>query len=260
VAVSFVEEGKVKKGDDPSRRVVKRHKRRDKKEGHRRMGYRKEGGGRGSHFKDGASLSSSSSSISSSSSSKRPLSHLTLAGISLVWLARTAFQTALTIYFIPLQVRKMVGEEQKGRTLGLIGVGGSFVTVIACPLFGMISDKWSPSLQSSRLLRYLFSVCGRRIPFVLLGTICGLLPTLAMCLLDSPSNIYQYALAFCFVGFFDSLASAPYSALIPDIVDPSQYGSARCVILLLLFSDHPSPLLLSCSLVPIFSFSVDGWG
>jgi MFS family permease len=96
-------------------------------------------------------------------------------------------------------------------------------------------------------------------PFVCVGGVLGLLPALAMCyffphsldsLPDSKETtlvplspflvedrmkagevmdlgqLLLYAIAFGLVGLFDSLATAPYAALIPDIVSSSQFGKA----------------------------------
>lgn len=133
------------------------------------------------------------------------------ACLSLYWFGVQAHWTAILLFLLPLQAEQAGGPDQKGQTLGQIIMVGAFVSMVCCPLFG----AWSDRVRTR---------WGRRKPFVALGTVLnvGFLIALAY----SPSRVDILILATIGVQLTNNLATAPYSALIPDVVPRAQSGSA----------------------------------
>lgn len=118
------------------------------------------------------------------------------------------------ITLLPLQAERIGGSDLKGQTLGQIMAAGAFVSMAVCPLFG----AWSDRVRTR---------WGRRLPFVVGGTLLNVLFLLAMAVLpDRPEMLYPYVLVFMGIQLANNLATAPYSALIPDVVPPAQRGAA----------------------------------
>ncbi len=145
---------------------------------------------------------------------------LQIFAISIFWFALNFHWSALGIIILPSQVFKIVGEAQKGEALAFVLVPGAFVSLFANPLFGMLSDE----------TRGFFARLGRRRPYILLGTLLnvGALVWMAMA-----RDIFSLAVAYALLQFSNNAATAPFHALLPDIVPKEQRGLASGVMGLL---------------------------
>ena len=141
---------------------------------------------------------------------KRHLSVLDHICLNAFWFAFSVLWGSLLVVTIPSQVLSMVGDARKGTGMAWIMGLGAFIALVFPPFVGAISDR----------ARFRM---GRRRPFILAGTVINCLALLGMAYFDSFS---LYVLAFLFVQFGNNLATAAYSALIPDIVPHDQRGLA----------------------------------
>ena len=143
-----------------------------------------------------------------------------ILAISIFWLALNFHWAALGIIILPSQVFKMVGDANKGVALAFVLVPGAFVSLFANPLFGLLSDK-----TRGRLAAW-----GRRRPYILLGTLVNIGGLVWMAFAP---NIPSLAIAYVIVQFSNNAATAPFHALLPDIVPVEQRGLASGVMGLL---------------------------
>jgi MFS family permease len=136
------------------------------------------------------------------------------AALSLFWFASSMHWTAILITLLPLQASAIGGEAFQGTTLGQILALGALVSMAVAPLFGAWSDR-------------IRTPWGRRKPFLVAGTAGNIAGLLVLAFVPStPAAIIPYTLAYMTVNLFNNLATAPYSALIPELVPPEQRGSA----------------------------------
>ncbi|GAC1391322.1 MAG: hypothetical protein NVS4B11_29220 [Ktedonobacteraceae bacterium] len=145
---------------------------------------------------------------------------LQIFAISIFWFALNFHWSALGIIILPSQVFKLVGELQKGEALAFILVPGAFVSLFANPLFGMLSDE----------TRGRFACIGRRRPYILIGTLINVGALVWMAL---ARDILSLAVAYALIQFSNNAATAPFHALLPDIVPREQRGLASGVMGLL---------------------------
>ena len=143
-----------------------------------------------------------------------------LLAISIFWLALNFHWAALGIIILPSQVFKLVGDANKGVALAFVLVPGAFVSLFANPLFGLLSDRTRGRL----------AVWGRRRPYILIGTLINIGGLVWMALAP---NIPSLAIAYVIVQFSNNAATAPFHALLPDIVPVEQRGLASGVMGLL---------------------------
>jgi MFS family permease len=146
-----------------------------------------------------------------------------ILAISIFWLALNFHWAALGIIILPSQVFKIVGDAQKGSALAFVLVPGAFVSLFANPLFGLLSDRTRGRL----------AVWGRRRPYILLGTLVNVGGLVWMA---SSRDIVSLAIAYIIVQFSNNAASAPFHALLPDIVPEEQRGLTSGVMGLLSLS------------------------
>ena len=133
--------------------------------------------------------------------------------LSAYWFAVSAHWTAILVVLLPAQAQQLGGDAFKGRTLGLVLLAGALVSMIVAPIFGAMSDR-----VRSRL--------GRRRPFLIIGALGNMLALLGLAYLARPETLGFYIVAFMVVELFNNVATAPYSALIPDVVPAAQRGAA----------------------------------
>lgn len=134
--------------------------------------------------------------------------------LSLYWFASSAHWSAILITLLPLQAERIGGTQFKGTTLGQILALGALLSMVVAPLFG----AWSDRIRTR---------WGRRKPFLVVGTIGNVLGLLGLAFIPSqPSALWLYIAAYLVINLFNNLATAPYSALIPDVVPAEQRGSA----------------------------------
>ncbi len=136
------------------------------------------------------------------------------AMLSLYWFATSCHWAAILIVLLPEQARLIGGDTFKGTTLGQVLLLGAFVSMVVAPLFGALSDR----------VRTRF---GRRRPWLVVGSIMNVAGLLALAYLPpGPGSLWPFIVAFMWIEFWNNFATAPYSALIPDVVAPEQRGSA----------------------------------
>ena len=138
------------------------------------------------------------------------------AVLSFYWLATNVLWSAVLLVTMPSQIKSAVGDSEKGSALGLALAAGAFISLLAAPVFGALSDR----------IRLPF---GRRKPWVVVGTLGNILGLVGLAFLiqpGQPKSLVPWTLAFLVVELFSNLASAPYSAIIPDLVPAEQRGSA----------------------------------
>jgi Na+/melibiose symporter-like transporter len=144
------------------------------------------------------------------------LSHFKQAMLSLYWFATSMQWTAILITTLPNQAYFIGGDEAKGTTLGTILLIGAFVSMAVAPVFGAFSDR--------TLTRW-----GRRRPWIVIGTLMNVVGLFGLAYFpreNDLSSLPLFILAFMWVEFWNNVATAPYAALIPDIVPADQRGSA----------------------------------
>ncbi len=130
--------------------------------------------------------------------------------LSFFWLTSTAQWTALLIVVVPQLMLAMVGANHAGSAMSWLTAAGALVASAAKPLFGALSDR-------SR------HPWGRRRPFML----AGVLGTAALLVgMSLTQQLTPFLLLYLGLQIFSNLATAPYQALIPDVVPPNQRGAA----------------------------------
>ena len=147
---------------------------------------------------------------------RKKMSAFQQAMLSFYWFATNAHWTAIMMVLMPSQVKSAVGGDIKGSMLGLALGIGAFMSMIVAPAFGALSDRIKlPG--------------GRRKPWMIIGTIGNVIGLfgLAYCIQPgNPDSLGTWTIAFLWVELFNNIATAPYSALIPDMVPAEQRGSA----------------------------------
>jgi MFS family permease len=147
---------------------------------------------------------------------RKPLSTMKQALLSFFWFATNAHWSAIMMVLMPSQIKAAVGNDLKGTYLGLALGAGAFISMVAAPAFGALSDRIKlPG--------------GRRKPWVVIGTIGNLLGLIGLAYAIQPGNpnsLIIWTIAFLWVELTNNIATAPYAALIPDMVPAEQRGSA----------------------------------
>ncbi|HEX7587370.1 MAG TPA: MFS transporter [Anaerolineae bacterium] len=147
---------------------------------------------------------------------RRRLSTFQQAMLSLYWFSTSLHWAAILIITLPSQAALIAGDEFKGRGLGLILAVGALVSMFVAPFIGAYSDR-------------IRTRWGRRVPFIVIGVGMNILGLIALAYIPRVgdySTLLPFVLAFMWVEFWNNVASAPYSALIPDMVPAEQRGSA----------------------------------
>jgi MFS family permease len=111
---------------------------------------------------------------------------------------------------MPEDVTRLVGETNKGAALGWLAGGAALIPLLLPPFLGIWSDR-----------------LGKRMIFLVYGTLANLLGLVVM--LYAPSFV-MYVLGYLLVQFGNSVASTPYTALIPDTVPEDDRGRASGVM------------------------------
>ncbi|MBI3914751.1 MAG: MFS transporter [Chloroflexi bacterium] len=138
------------------------------------------------------------------------------AALSLFWFGTNAHWAAILLTTLPKQAFLIGGDAVKGQTLGTVLLAGAFVSMVVAPVFGALSDR-------------IVTPFGRRKPWIVIGAvmnIAGLYGLANFARTGDLSSLPLFILAFMWVEFWNNVATAPYSALIPDIVPKEQRGSA----------------------------------
>ena len=154
--------------------------------------------------------------MNSSSTTQPHMSHFKQAMLSLYWFGTNAHWAAILLITLPKQAFLIGGDAVKGQTLGTVLLVGAFVSMVVAPFFGALSDR-------------ITSHWGRRRPWIVLGTVMNVIGILGLIYFpraNDLSSLPLFILAFMWVEFWNNVATAPFSALIPDIVPVEQRGSA----------------------------------
>jgi len=154
--------------------------------------------------------------MSSTGPARPHLSTRQQALLGFFWFAMNVQYAAILIITMPSQVRAAVGDDAKGSALGLALAAGAFISMLAAPLFGALSDR-------IRLPG------GRRKPWIVIGTLGDVACLAGMATLarpGEPASLVGWSVAFLLYQLFNNIATAPYAAMIPDMVAPEQRGSA----------------------------------
>ncbi len=142
--------------------------------------------------------------------------------LSFFWLSSNALWGAVLIVLVQSQVLRMVPESVKGTAVGVAVGLGSLSGLVLPPFMGAWSDRAKFKM-------------GRRRPFMLIGTAVNLLGLAGMAYFPflSASPLWGFTVAFWFfiaayllTNFSNNFATAPYNALMPDVVPQNQRGTA----------------------------------
>ncbi|CAM3973900.1 MFS transporter [Deinococcus marmoris] len=140
--------------------------------------------------------------------------------LSAFWFGTAFHWLVLLLILMPANVEMFVGEARKGTYLGALVAIGAVMALVLPPLVGAHSDR-----------------SGRRLPYMRLGVAVNLVGLAIMgfaaMTLTGMNGFWVYVLGFLFVQFGNNYATAPYSALIPQLVPPEQRGRYSGVMALL---------------------------
>ena len=131
--------------------------------------------------------------------------------LSAFWFGTAFHWLVILLSLVPANVLHFVGEAHKGTYVGLLTLIGAAMALVIPPLVGAQSDR-----------------LGRRLPYLRLGVGVNLVGLVVMALavagLSGMGGFWVYVLGFLLVQFGNNYATAPYSALIPQLVPVSQRG------------------------------------
>ncbi|GGB53012.1 MFS transporter [Deinococcus soli (ex Cha et al. 2016)] len=131
--------------------------------------------------------------------------------LSAFWFGSAFHWLLLLTILMPTNVVSFVGEAQKGTYLGALTAIGAVIALVVPPLVGAHSDR-----------------TGRRLPYLKLGVgvnLAGLaVMGVAVATLGGMTGFWVYLLGFLLVQLGNNYATAPYSALIPQLVPPELRG------------------------------------
>ncbi len=147
---------------------------------------------------------------------RRRLSVFEQIMLSVYWFAESMHWTVILVITLQSQMLYIAGNDFKGRAIGLTLAIGALISMVAAPFFGAYSDR-------------IKTRWGRRRPFMVIGVLMNLIGLVALAYIPREgdvSTLFPYILAFMWVEFWNNVATAPYSALIPDMVAPEQRGEA----------------------------------
>jgi MFS family permease len=152
--------------------------------------------------------------------------------LSVLWFALAFLWSGMISIVIQTLVKQMAGD-QKDLVLGWTLAAGALVSTLVCLIVGTMSDrsKW-------RL--------GRRRPYILVGAILAVPALLA---LNVAHSIPLLMLDFCLIQLWTNVATAPYQALVPDLVPKERQGRASTFLGLADILGNLGGLILSGALI-----------
>lgn len=155
--------------------------------------------------------------MSATAPSTAPAPFTRYFALSAFWFGSSLHWLLLLLILIPAQVQGFVGDERKGTYLGLLVTTGAVIALLLPPLVGAYSDR-----------------VGRRMEFLKWGVVVNVLGLLVMAAaalaLKGMAGYAVYVLGFLLVQLGNNAATAPYSALIPELVPPESRGRASGIM------------------------------
>lgn len=140
--------------------------------------------------------------------------------LSAFWFGTAFHWLLLLLILMPADVVRFVGEDQKGTYLGLLVAVGAVIGLVLPPIVGARSDR-----------------TGRRLPYIRLGLAVNLAGLAVMgfaaTALAGVGGFWVYVAGFLLVQFGNNYATAPYSALIPQLVAVRERGRYSGVMAML---------------------------
>jgi len=133
--------------------------------------------------------------------------------ITIFGFALAALWNSLHGIVLPLRLLDLVSEAQKNTYLGLLTFTGLLLAMAVQPVAGALSDRSSFSW-------------GRRRPYILLGTLAGVLLLPGIGLFGSYIAIF---VIYCLLQVSANTAQGPFQAFIPDLVPKNKRGLASGV-------------------------------
>ncbi len=131
--------------------------------------------------------------------------------LSAFWFGTAFMWLLLLLILMPAEVVRFVGDADKGKYLGLLGGIGAIVALVLPPIVGNYSDR-----------------IGKRLPLIRLGLVVNLVGLgimgYAAAAMDGLPGFWVYVTGFLLVQFGNNYATAPYSALVPELVPTEQRG------------------------------------
>lgn len=138
----------------------------------------------------------------------RPLYHH--LALTVYWLSNSLLWGALLHLGLQSRVSDWFGQDRVGYFIGILGAVGGIVGTATQMIVGAFSDRSLHPL-------------GRRRPFLLAGV---LLAVGALILLGAAKRFWAFAGALILVQLFTNAALGPFTALLPDTVNPKEHGKA----------------------------------
>lgn len=138
-----------------------------------------------------------------------------LALLNLLWLGLNFQTAALAPLVIPLQATGLitpgaVGTPEQARFIGLLGALGALTALVVQPLVGALSDRTRGRL-------------GRRRPHVAAGAAVAIVGAIGAGLAGGPT---AFLAGYLVLQVGNNAVTAAFQALLPDLVEPQQRGSA----------------------------------
>lgn len=130
--------------------------------------------------------------------------------LSTYWFATSFKWFLVLLVLLPARVAELVDPAEKATKLGLLFAVGAVMAFIGPPVFGYISDRFPTRW-------------GRRLPYLGVGALLTAAGLVWMAY--APSYWWLFA-SYIILQLADDLATGPYSALIPDLVDREHRGTA----------------------------------
>lgn len=140
----------------------------------------------------------------------RPAGVARYFGFSAYWFGFSFHWFLLLPLLMPADVLRFVGQEQQGTYLGWLAGTLALIPLVLPPFLGIWSDR-----------------LGRRLPFMVWGTAINVL---GLGVMFFAPDYWVYAGGYILVQLGNSVASAPYAALIPDLVPAHEKGAASGVM------------------------------
>ena len=135
--------------------------------------------------------------------------------ISLYWLGLSSiFAGVNTILAGRLEFDGLVPEDEAGRTLFLLTIGGTIIAMLVQPTIGSISD-------------YTISRWGRRKPYIFIGSV---LDVVFLVGIAASQPLIAIAAFYALLQFSSNFAQGPFQGYIPDLVPAPQVGMASALV------------------------------